>query len=122
MDWEHASEWRTTPAEVWEVEDERAGSVQAVEPLTYVKLDSAGHLVHFRDAYISDFFLSVLTLLRSPSRVMAARSNRATAAIVRRTTCLVSHTVSFACLTNVAHPRVSAQRCAGQVMHRCVDP
>ena len=46
-DWEHASEWRAAPAEVWEVDGEKAGTVQAAEPLTYVKLDSAGHLVRF---------------------------------------------------------------------------
>ena len=45
LDWEHASEWRAAPAVVWEVAGERAGTVQAAEPLTYVKLDGAGHMV-----------------------------------------------------------------------------
>ena len=45
MDWERALEWRSAPAEAWEVDGERAGTVQAAGPLTYVKLDSAGHMV-----------------------------------------------------------------------------
>ena len=45
LDWERASEWRAAPPEVWEVDGERAGTVQAAEPLTYVKLDGAGHMV-----------------------------------------------------------------------------
>ena len=45
LDWERALEWRAAPAEVWEVDGERAGTVQAAEPLTYVKLDGSGHLV-----------------------------------------------------------------------------
>ena len=45
LDWERASEWQATMPEVWEVDGERAGTVQAAEPLTYVKLDGAGHMV-----------------------------------------------------------------------------
>jgi len=45
LDWERASEWQATVPEVWEVDGERAGTVQAAEPLTYVKLDGSGHLV-----------------------------------------------------------------------------
>jgi len=47
LDWERASEWQAAPAEVWDVDGERAGTVQAAEPLTYVKLDGAGHMVCF---------------------------------------------------------------------------
>ncbi len=45
LDWERALEWREAPAEVWAVDGERAGTVQTAEPLIYVKLDGAGHLV-----------------------------------------------------------------------------
>ena len=45
LEWERASEWRAAPVEAYEVDGERAGTVKAEEPLTYIKLDGAGHLV-----------------------------------------------------------------------------
>ncbi len=54
LDWERASEWQAASPEVWEVDGERAGTVQAAEPLTYVKLDGSGHLVRLALAKIQD--------------------------------------------------------------------
>ena len=45
LDWERAAEWRAAPEEVWEVSGEKAGSSKTAEPLTYVKVDGAGHMV-----------------------------------------------------------------------------
>ena len=60
LDWERASEWQATLPEVWEVDGERAGTVQAAEPLTYVKLDGSGHLVRLALARTPDPWHRVL--------------------------------------------------------------
>ena len=45
MQWERAGDFSAAPEEVWEVDGERAGTVQSAEPLTFVKVEDAGHLV-----------------------------------------------------------------------------
>ena len=45
LDWERAAQWQSAPEEVWEVDGEKAGTVKTAEPLTYVKVDAAGHMV-----------------------------------------------------------------------------
>jgi len=45
LQWERAGEFNAAPEEVWEVDGEQAGTVQSAEPLSFVKVADAGHLV-----------------------------------------------------------------------------
>ena len=45
LDWERAADWNAAPREDWEVDGEKAGTSQVAEPLTFVTVDNAGHMV-----------------------------------------------------------------------------
>ena len=45
LQWERTAEFNAAPEEVWEVNGAKAGTVQAAEPLSFVKIADAGHLV-----------------------------------------------------------------------------
>ena len=45
MQWEHWREWVGAPNATWEVDGEKAGLVTQVGPLSFVNIDSAGHMV-----------------------------------------------------------------------------
>ncbi len=48
LEWERAADWNAAPREDWEVDGEKAGTSQVAEPLTFVTVDDAGHMVRFR--------------------------------------------------------------------------
>ena len=45
LEWERAADWNAAPREDWEVDGEKAGTSQVAEPLTFVTVDDAGHMV-----------------------------------------------------------------------------
>ncbi len=45
LEWERAADWNAAPREDWEVDGEKAGTAQVAEPLTFVTVDNAGHMV-----------------------------------------------------------------------------
>ena len=45
LPWEGSAKWATAKAETWQVEGARAGSVRAVENLSFVEVFDAGHMV-----------------------------------------------------------------------------
>ena len=44
LPWHGATQWGQAPERPWAVEGAKAGSVQAVGPLSFVKIDGAGHM------------------------------------------------------------------------------
>ncbi len=45
LEWERAADWNAAPREDWEVDGQKAGTSQVAEPLTFVTVDDAGHMV-----------------------------------------------------------------------------
>lgn len=45
LEWERAADWNAALREDWEVDGEKAGTSQVAEPLTFVTVDDAGHMV-----------------------------------------------------------------------------
>ena len=45
LEWAGAADWNAAPEEPWRVDGEVAGSAQVAEPLSFVKVDNAGHMV-----------------------------------------------------------------------------
>ena len=45
LDWERAADFNAAPEEPYEVDGSRAGTVRVAEPLSFVKIADAGHLV-----------------------------------------------------------------------------
>lgn len=45
LEWTGAAEWNAAPEEAWRVAGEAAGTAQVAEPLSFVKVENAGHMV-----------------------------------------------------------------------------
>jgi serine carboxypeptidase-like clade 4 len=45
LEWERSAEFNAAPEEPYEVDGSSAGTVQVAEPLSFVKIADAGHLV-----------------------------------------------------------------------------
>ena len=45
LEWVRAADWNAAPREDWEVDGEKAGTAQVAEPLSFVTVDNAGHMV-----------------------------------------------------------------------------
>lgn len=45
LEWQGAADWNAAPEESWTVDGEKAGTAQVAEPLSFVKVDGAGHMV-----------------------------------------------------------------------------
>ena len=66
LEWEGAAAWNAAPEEPWSVDGEAAGTAQVAEPLSFVKVANAGHMVrtpHFAADFAETAYSQVSLLV-----------------------------------------------------------